>query len=430
MKIIHFIINAFFVFSVVFIWFMLLYQFVLTLGGFLWRRKVWREDREPIDDQCLPAVSILIPAKNEEKVIGKLLERIQQFDYPREKLEVVVINDGSTDDTEGIITRIGASDPRIRVFSIPKEEGGRGKSAALNRALRETHNDVIAIYDADNIPETDSLRKLCWALSKDDRLAAVTGKFRAYNKNHNFLTRMINIEGIAFQWIVQAGRWHFLRLAAIPGTNFVIRKRVIEELGGWDLEALTEDSELTFRIYEKGYLIKFLPTATTWEQEPETLRVWVRQRTRWARGNNYIISKYGRQFFKKRPNKATFELLNLWYLYYFFIFAILFSDILFILSLFGLVHITVIGPYAELWALAFLLYMLEILIALSFEREDKPSAILPIIATYLLYTKLWTFVVLRSFHHEYIQKRERTWAKTERFDVRAADAGHSDKKKP
>lgn len=282
----------------------------------------------------------------------------------------------------------------------------------MNWALKETSYDVIAIYDADNIPEKDSLRKLCNALVSDERLAAVTGKFRAYNKGRNLLTRMINIEGIAFQWIIQAGRWQFFKISAIPGTNFVIHKRVINELGGWDLQALTEDSELTFRIYEKGYLIKFLPTATTWEQEPEILKVWIRQSTQWARGNNYIISKYGKKMFTSRPRMTLVELLNMLYLYYFFVFAILFSDILFILSLFGLVHIQVLRPYAELWGLAFLFYMLEVFIALSYEKEDTFSALYYVLMAYLTYTKLWIVVVLRGFYEEYIRGGERTWAKT------------------
>lgn len=270
----------------------------------------------------------------------------------------------------------------------------------MNWALKETSYDVIAINDADNIPEKDSLRKLCNSLVSDERLAAVTGKFRAYNKGRNLLTRMINIEGIAFQWIIQAGRWQFFKISAIPRTNFVIHKRVINELGGWDLQALTEDSELTFRIYEKGYLIKFLPTATTWEQEPENLKVWIRQSTRWARGNNYIISKYGKKMFTSRSRMTLVELLNMLYLYYFLVLAILFSDILFILSLFGLVHIQVLRPYAELWGLAFLFYMLEVFIAISYEKEDTFSVLYYVLMAYLTYTKLWIVVVLRDFYEE------------------------------
>ncbi len=419
----RFLINGFFVFSVVFIWLMLLYQFILTLGGFLWRQRLRSRTGERAASADLPGVSILIPAKNEEKVIAALLERIGEFDYPAEKVEVIVINDGSTDRTAEIIRDISRRDPRIGILDIPPEEGGKGKSVALNRALEMTRHEVVAVYDADNIPERDSLRLLCQALIADRKLAAVVGKFRAYNRAKNWLTRLINIEGIAFQWIIQAGRWYFMKLSFIPGTNFVIWKSVVKEVGGWDPEALTEDSELTFRIYEKGYVIQFLPTATTWEQEPEKLSTWVRQRTRWARGNNYIIAKYGRKLFTSRPRLTSFELINLLYLYYFFIFAILISDILFVFSLFGMVHISVIGPYAELWGLAFLLYILEIMIALSFEREDRPGQIFYILLAYITYTKLWVFVVLRGIYLETFGKGGHVWVKTERFDVGSPGQG-------
>jgi len=421
------IIHGIFVFSVVFIWLMLLYQFVLTIGGFLCNRKAKKEDAIEIDEALLPTVSILIPAKNEEKVIGSLLSRIMEFDYPSEKLEVIVINDASTDNTAKIITDISKEDDRIKMLDIPKGEGGKGKSAALNRALKIASNDAIVIYDADNVPEKDSLKKICKALVLDKRLAAVTGKFRAYNKGRNLLTKLINIEGISFQSIIQAGRWQLFKISAIPGTNFVIWKHVLEELGGWDVHALTEDSELTFRVYEKGYLIKFVPTATTWEQEPETLKVWLRQRTRWAMGNNYIISKYARKMFTTRPRLTLVELINMLYLYYFFVFAILFSDLLFVLSLFGAIHIQVIGPYTELWLLAFLLYILEVLIALSYEREDTFSSLYYILMAYFTYTKLWIVVVLRGVYQEYSHKGERTWAKTERFDVTRKDLSETAK---
>lgn len=416
------LVDTLFVFSVIFIWLMLLYQFALTIGGFMLRRKTTKEESKEVDDKNLPSVSILIPSRNEEKVIGKLLERIQYFVYPRNKIEVIVINDGSRDSTARIVQEKVQQDKRIKVVNVPFESSGKGKGAALNRGLREASNDVIAVYDADNLPDKDSLRKLCKALLSNKKLAAVTGKFRAYNKDRNFLTRFINIESIAFQWIIQAGRWLFLKISFLPGTNFVIWKSILDEVGGWDEEALTEDSDLTFRIYEKRYLIKFLPTATTWEQEPERLRTWIRQRTRWARGNLFIISTYGKRLFKTKPTLTSIELVNLLYLYYLFIFAILFSDILFILSLLKLIHIRVLGPYALLWAFAFLLFVLEILIALSFEKEDSLKALLLIIAAYLTYTKLWIFVVLKSIFQEFVQKRERVWLKTERYDVSISEA--------
>ena len=415
------LIDAVFVFSVIFIWLMLLYQFVLTLGGFLYRRQIYRkkaDGREPVD---LPAVSVLIPARNEEKVIGGLLEKIGSLRYPADRLEVIVINDGSSDCTEALVLEAARRDKRIKVLSIPPEESGRGKGAALNRGLGLAVHPVIAVYDSDNRPEPDSLAELCGTLVGDKRLAAVTGKFRAYNKGKNLLTRFINIESVAFQWIIQAGRWFFLKIAFLPGTNFVIWKSVLEAVGGWDEEALTEDTELTFRVYQRGFLIKFLPSATSWEQEPERLSTWVRQRTRWARGMSYVIAKHGKSLFRKKLNLTSVELLNVLFLYYFFLFAILFSDLLFVLSLLKIVRLRMLGPYTELWALAFLLFLLEILVSLSLEKEDSVAAVALSTLAYITYTKLWVFVVLRAITEESILKKKRIWDKTERFDGQGSE---------
>ena len=411
------LIDSIFVFSVILIWIMLIYQFILTLGGFLLRKKNKKKDNQKIKKFIFPGVSILIPARNEEMVIARLLEKIQGFDYPMDKLEIIVINDGSEDKTATIVSIMATQDKRIKLINIPGTRSGKGKARALNLGLKYALNEVIAVYDADNLPEKSSLKKLCEALVSNQRLAAVTGKFRAYNKNKNLLTRFINIESVAFQWIIQAGRWFFLKISFLPGTNFIIWKTAIEEVGGWNDEALTEDTELTLRLYQKGYLVKYLPTATTWEQEPETINIWLKQRTRWARGNIYILSTYGKRVFRERPNIMAVEIMNLFFLYYLFIFAILASDILFVLSLLKLVHIRVLGPYTVLWSLAFLLYLLEIFIALSFEKEDTPLAVLWITLAYLTYTKLWIFVVLRSLYQETILKKERIWIKTERFSM-------------
>ncbi|BBP87230.1 hypothetical protein BsIDN1_08480 [Bacillus safensis] len=129
-------------------------------------------------------------------------------------------------------------------------------------------------------------------LLNDPKAGAVVGKFRVINAAKNLLTKFINIETICFQWMAQGGRWKWFGIATIPGTNFAIRRHILEELGGWDVHALAEDTELTIRVYNLGYVIRFFPAAITWEQEPETWKVWWRQRTRWARGNQYVVLKF------------------------------------------------------------------------------------------------------------------------------------------
>lgn len=412
----HITIDYLFVFSVIIIWFMLGYQFILFLLGYLYGFRAEKQRRmleqRPTD---LPKISLMIPAHNEGMVITQTLEALLKLNYPIDHLEILVINDGSTDDTAKQVEAVAARNPNVRLFNIPREFAARGKSAALNRGLPECRYDVIGIFDADNLPEPDSVLHLARQLAADASLGAVIGKFRCLNKKKNLLTRFINLESLAFQWIVQAGRWRLLRMSTLPGTNYLIRKSLLEELGGWDEQALTEDAEMSIRIYQAGHLIKFVPYAATWEQEPETLRVWFRQRIRWAKGNNYVLEKYFRKVFKIKPRVIGLELFYAMAVYYIFFLAILLSDLLFVLAISGLVLIPVPGPYSEVWIFAYVLFILELVIALSREREDSPLNIFLIALAYFTYCQLWILVVLKAAYEDYILKREHVWVKTQRF---------------
>jgi len=229
---------------------------------------------------------------------------------------------------------------------------------------------------------------------------------------------MINIEGISYQWIVQAGRWLLLRVCTLPGTNLVIKRRILDALGGWDEDALTEDAELSIQIYEEGYTIKYVPYAITWEQEPERFRSWFRQRCRWVRGNNYVLIKHARRLLTIKPRRLGVELLYTMALYYIFFAAIVLSDILFLFGLAGLVRIDLPGPYNEVWLLAFALFVAEVSLALSREEgEDSLENILLTALSYFTYCQLWIPVVCKGFFDDFVARKERVWAKTERFEA-------------
>ena len=416
----HMIIDYLFVFSVIVIWFMLGYQFILFLLGYLYGFRAVRQ-RKNLETMSidLPAISLMVPAHNESIVITETLEALLRLDYPGDKLEILVVNDGSTDDTAEKVAAVAARDSRVRLYSIPREFAARGKSAALNRGLAECRHPVIGIFDADNVPEPDSVLHLARQLVTNPSLGAVIGKFRCINRKKNLLTRFINLESLAFQWIVQAGRWRLLRMSTLPGTNYLIRRSLLEDLGGWDEQALTEDCEMSIRIYKAGYLIKFVPYAVTWEQEPETLKVWFKQRVRWARGNNYVLEKYFTQVFHIRPRVVGIELFYSMAVYYIFFTAIVLSDILFVASVAGLIAILVPGPYSEVWLFAFLLFVLELVIALSREKEDSPLNILLLAVSYFTYCQLWIPVVLKGAWDDFVLRREHVWVKTQRFRTSA-----------
>ena len=172
-----------FVVAVILIWFMIAYQYVLTCFGY-WNYLKSLKERRRVDASSFeyPSCSILIPAHNEEKVIANTIEAMLALDYPRDKLEIIVINDGSTDATKEIIGRYGAIDSRVVLFDVPAGQGGKGKSRALNLGLQRATSNIIAIYDADNTPDRNALRYLVAQLISNPDLGAVIGKFRTVNR--------------------------------------------------------------------------------------------------------------------------------------------------------------------------------------------------------------------------------------------------------
>ncbi len=413
-----------FVVAVILIWFMIGYQFVLTFFGYLNYVKSLKE-KKLLEGKAFdyPGCTILIPAHNEEKVIARTIEAMLRLEYPKEKLKIMVINDGSTDGTRDIIEGYARADRRIELFDVPKGEGGKGKSRALNLGVQRVTSDVIAIYDADNTPDKDSLRYLVAQLLTNNELGAAIGKFRTINKSVNLLTKFINIETLSFQSMLQAGRWQMHNIATLPGTNFVMWTRLIRQLGGWDEQALTEDSELSIRIYQEGYKIKFVPYAMTYEQEPQSWRVWVHQRTRWVRGNSYVLAKFLKRIPKFRSKRLMFDVLYTLLLYYVFFFAIVTSDLLFILGAANLVSISLPGPYTFVWIMAFFLFLFETMLAISYDGEDKVKQLPILVVMYFTYCQAWIYIVVKAWWLEYVKKEKRTWDKTIRFDVKPSAEG-------
>lgn len=424
MSILEVDLSLLFVIAVILIWFMIGYQFVLTVFGTLNFVKSFRQKRM-LEGATLdyPSCTIMIPAHNEATVIEATLRSMLGLVYPADRLKILVINDGSTDETASIVERMALEDRRLELMTIPPGEGGKGKSRALNLGLQKVTSDVIAVYDADNTPDPDALRHLVAQLTSHSELGAVLGKFRTVNKHVNLLTRFINIETLSFQSILQAGRWQMHNIATLPGTNYVMWTHLIHSLNGWDEDALTEDSELSIRIYKEGYKIKFIPYAITYEQEPQEWKVWIRQRMRWVRGNNYVIAKFFREIPTFKSKRLAFDILYTLSLYYVFFVAIMISDILFVVSGLNLVSITLPGPYTLVWAFAFFLFILEILLAISFDAEDSLSSAGLIIVMYFTYCQFWIYVILKALYTEFIKKEKRTWDKTVRFNVHPPSPG-------
>lgn len=408
--------------SLVSIWLLLLLNIVLIISGY--RYYAHCEKRKLPQLERAAMVSVLVPAHNEGKVIARTIEALLRLDYPMESYEIIVVNDNSSDDSAKILRGIQERYPEraLKVINTDAKTGGRGKSRALNIALKESLGEIIAIYDADNTPEPSALRFLVAELLSDDKLGAVIGKFRTRNKEVNLLTRFINIETLAYQWMVQAGRWQLMKLNTIPGTNYVIRRSIIDDMSGWDEKALAEDTEMSYRVYLKGYLIKFLPMAVTWEQEPQTVKTWFHQRSRWVQGNVYVLVKNLPLLFKKGTGKVRFDIIYFLCTYFLLLGSLLVSDYVFIGNALGLVHASLAQFSSLLWLMAITLFVMGTFVVVSTEKGEMTFSNLGITALmYFTYSKMWMVVAfygLCKYIYLKVMRREAKWKKTERFDER------------
>ncbi|EQH77529.1 glycosyltransferase, partial [Clostridioides difficile] len=408
-----------FIFSLFSIWSLLLINIILAMGGYIFYFKNFDKEIKEIDEY--PMISILVPAHNEAKVIGRTVESLLLLNYPKSKMELIVINDNSSDNSKEILENIKDryNNYNFTIINTDSLTGGKGKSNALNIGYTISKGDFIAVYDADNTPDKNALRYLVQTIVMNDELGAVIGKFRTRNKNKNLLTKFINIETLSFQWMSQAGRWQLFNLCTIPGTNFILRRSIIEEIGGWDSKAIAEDTEISFRIYKLGYKIKLVPQSITWEQEPETVKVWIKQRTRWAKGNIYVLMKYIKNIFKQGRNKIVFDIAYFFSVYFLFLTSVIISDILFVLSISKLVEISIPINFFLIWILSYLLFIIEVSISLTIEKGEATIENIFIVAImYFTYSQLWLFVAIKGmieYLKDIIFKREVKWYKTERF---------------
>lgn len=408
-------------YSISAIWGLLFMNIILSMGGFVYIMRTYRTDGHKSIPEY-PMVTVMVPAHNESIVIRKTMEALLKFDYPKDKYEIIVINDNSSDDSAQVLKNIQLNNPHARIIVINTDNivGGKGKSNALNIALSMASGSVIAIYDADNTPEKQALKILVENLMSDDKLGAVIGKFRTRNKYASLLTRFVNIETLAYQCMNQAGRYFFFKLCTIPGTNYVIRRELIDRMGGWDVNALAEDTEISFRLYRMGYYIKFMPLAVTWEQEPQKLKQWFKQRTRWVKGNLYVLKNNFKYAFDPKAGRMRLDVIYYALVYLTMFTSLIFSDMIFIIGILGLGYVTLGGFSSLLWEMAILLFILNVSITLAVERNEfNFSNILLTFFMLFTYAKMWVLVVLNGLIQgiqDALYHKEVVWDKTERFE--------------
>ena len=229
--------------------------------------------------QELPTISLLCPLYREAEGVNNLIRAIRALDYPKARLEVIILLED--DDTE-TAPAIREQLPALRLV-LADGEGPRTKPRALNAGLRRASGELIGVYDAEDRPEPDQLRTVAAAFAANPRAACVQAHLNYYNRDDTLLTRMFCLEySLHFDYMMPG----LVRMGLpIPlgGTSNFIRREALLDIGGWDAFNVTEDADLGLRLAEAGYRIITIPSST-FEEATDSPRAWVKQRSRWLKG--------------------------------------------------------------------------------------------------------------------------------------------------
>jgi peptidoglycan-N-acetylglucosamine deacetylase len=232
-----------------------------------------------------PAISVLIAAFNEEKVIAATLRAVLANDHPG-AIEVLVVDDGSLDRTAAEVEKISREDERVRFV----RQNNRGKAVALQRGLALVQHEFVVFLDADTHVRGDTLRLLVRPMS-DGRVVAVSGHVKVGNLR-SFIARCQALEyTCGFNLDRRAyDRWNCITV--VPGAISALRRSAIAGAGGLSLDTLAEDTDLTLALHKGENRIAYTPDAIAWTEAPETLRTLARQRFRWAYGTLQCLWKH------------------------------------------------------------------------------------------------------------------------------------------
>ncbi|MEM2129736.1 MAG: glycosyltransferase family 2 protein [Candidatus Bathyarchaeia archaeon] len=354
--------------------------------------------------------SIIIPAKNEEKVISRLLHALSMLNYPAANKEIIVVIDGSNDKTFDICKRYAEEHERVKVLVKSTSDG---KPSALNFGLKHAAGDIVAVFDADSVPDANILS----AVSKyfaDPHVAAVQGRSLSINAKENMLTEFVSYEDAVWCEAYLRGKDALNLFVHLRGSCQFVRRVVLEKLGGFHESFLSEDMELSARLLKNGLKIRYAPDVMTWQENPPDLKTFFRQRTRWFRGTMEVALKYGRLI--ANPNLVKFDAeMTL-----FGPFILIFSTLPFVA---GLVSFVFPLPFGLFWnftvQLAVLTTMFTLLLCgLALFYVTKPRRLKNILWLPFVYSYWNLQAVIATYSLLLILlRRPRLWKKTSKSGV-------------
>ena len=255
---------------------------IWAAGGLLFRLFDEPTSAEP-PPAGWPGVTILIPAYNEERVIATAVSAARGVDYP--EFEVLVLDDGSTDET---VTEAGASAAGDRRVEVVRDEVNRGKADRLNLGLGRARHDLVLVTDADTHLHPLAVKLLVSRMGRSRRIAAVAGAAHVTNRQ-NLLCGLQIIEAASIIGLIRRTQALAGRVSVVPGVLGLFRRDAVLAVGGYRGEMATEDIDLTWRLLLAGWHTAFEPGALVGMEVPSSMRALWAQRRRWARGQGEVL---------------------------------------------------------------------------------------------------------------------------------------------
>jgi len=268
---------------IIFLAILYLRHFTLLWFGYLQHTEQNVRGSEPAEE--LPPVSIIVPAYNEGAVLDAALESLLQMDYPT--FEVVIVDDGSTDDTAEVAARWERRGGGIDVRLVTKRNGG--KATALNVGISQARYPFILCMDADSWMDPGTLMAAMRRFA-DPTVGAVAGNVKVANRK-GLLARLQALEYIEGLNMPRRAQGFIAAVNIIPGPVGIFRREALEEVGGYDTDTFAEDADLTLKLITSGWKVLYEDQAITWTDAPENVLDLIQQRYRWTRGLIQAIRK-------------------------------------------------------------------------------------------------------------------------------------------
>lgn len=244
-------------------------------------------DPPPLQVSDLPVISVMVPLHKESRIAERLVRRMRRLDYPQDKLDVLFVVEEHDAKTRKALDKAAPLPFGFRVIVVP-DGHPKTKPRALNYALDFCRGSIVGVYDAEDAPEADQLRKVAAAFAAaPPEVVCLQGRLDYYNPRDNWLSRCFTTEYAAWFRLILPGLSALGLAVPLGGTTLFVRRHALEELGAWDAHNVTEDADLGIRLSRRGWRTELIPTTTMEEANCRTWP-WIKQRSRWIKG--YMVT--------------------------------------------------------------------------------------------------------------------------------------------